>query len=49
LGIGSTLSKIVPSLCHTPVWLMKKTEKVGETWFEAMKEKREQTTFFDNA
>jgi methionine biosynthesis protein MetW len=45
--MGSAFCRLTPSLCHTPVWLMRKTSTNAESWFDLMKRKGEQTTFFD--
>jgi SAM-dependent methyltransferase len=44
--IGSAFSRLLPSLCHTPVWLLQKTGSQKSNWFEVMKGHKEQTTFF---
>ncbi len=46
VGMGSAIARFVPSLCHTPIWLVRKTSKVAPNWFESMQGQKEQTTFF---
>jgi len=48
IQIGSAFSRLIPSLCHTPVWLLQKTREKGVTWLEAMEKQPEQTTYFEN-
>jgi SAM-dependent methyltransferase len=46
IGIGSAVAKLLPSLCHTPVWVLQKTDVQAPTWIEQMKGQKEQTNFF---
>lgn len=48
LGLGTFLARRAPSLCHTPVWLLRKSRIHAPNWMESMQKKKEQTTFFGN-
>jgi SAM-dependent methyltransferase len=46
IKIGSGIGKLFPSLCHTPVWVLQKTDVQAPNWLERMKDQKEQTNFF---
>jgi len=48
VGIGSTLAALIPSLCHTPIWLLRKTSSKAPNWHQAMEQQKEQTNYFGN-
>ena len=43
---GSALARLMPSLCHTPVWLLRKTSSKAPDWLQSMEQQKEQTTYF---
>ena len=43
---GSAIARLMPSLCHTPVWLLKKTSSKAPNWLQSMEQQKEQTTYF---
>ncbi len=46
VGAGSAIARLMPSLCHTPVWLLRKTFSKAPNWIQAMEQQKEQTTYF---
>lgn len=46
IKMGSAIGKLFPSLCHTPVWVLQKTDSTAPTWLDRMKDQKEQTNFF---
>ena len=43
---GSAIARWMPSLCHTPIWLLKKTSSKAPNWLQSMEQQKEQTTYF---
>lgn len=44
---GAVFARLMPTLAHTCIWLLRKSDVQAPNWIEAMRVQKEQTTYFE--